>query len=34
MLLKDIVAQAPEMPVPYNPAYNAWKEVFEMISIK
>src|SRR3989344_7820689 len=29
LLLKDIVAQTPEMPVPYNPEYNAWKKVFE-----
>lgn len=29
LLLKDIVAQAPEMPVPYNPEYQAWKEMFE-----
>ena len=29
LLLKDILAQTPEMPVPYNPEYNAWKEMFE-----
>ncbi|MFA5933806.1 MAG: alpha/beta hydrolase [Candidatus Paceibacterota bacterium] len=29
LLLKDIVAQTPEMPVPYNPDYNSWKEIFE-----
>jgi predicted alpha/beta hydrolase family esterase len=29
LLLKDIVAQTPEMPVPYNPWYQAWKEMFE-----
>lgn len=28
-ILKDIVAQTPEMPVPYNPEYQAWKKVFE-----
>lgn len=29
LLLKDIVAQTPEMPVPYNPSYQAWKEMLE-----
>ncbi len=29
LLLKDILAQTPEMPVPYNPEYNAWKDMFE-----
>ena len=29
LILKDILAQTPEMPVPYNPEYNAWKEMFE-----
>lgn len=29
LLLRDILAQTPEMPVPYNPEYNAWKEMFE-----
>ena len=29
LLLKDIVAQTPEMPIPFNPEYQAWKEVFE-----
>ena len=29
LLLKDIVAQAPEMPVPYNPEYSAWKNILE-----
>ncbi len=33
LLLKDIVAQTPEMPVPYNPEYNAWKEMFERFPI-
>ncbi len=28
-ILKDIVAQTPEMPVPYNPEYKAWKKLFE-----
>ena len=29
LLLKDILAQTPEMPVPYEPEYIAWKEIFE-----
>lgn len=29
LLLKDIVAQTPEMPAPYNPEYSAYKEMFE-----
>ncbi|MCX6755079.1 MAG: alpha/beta hydrolase [Candidatus Nomurabacteria bacterium] len=29
LLLKDILAQTPEMPVAYNPEYNAWKEMLE-----
>ncbi len=29
LLLKDIVAQTPEMPVPYNPEYLVWKEMLE-----
>lgn len=29
LLLKDIVAQTPEMPVPYEPEYKAWKDIFE-----
>lgn len=33
LLLKDIVAQAPEMPVPYNPEYSAWKKMFESFPI-
>lgn len=33
LLLKDIVAQTPEMPVPYNPEYNAWKKMFERFPI-
>lgn len=33
LLLKDIVAQTPEMPVPYNPEYNSWKKVFEGFEI-
>ena len=33
LLLKDIVAQAPEMPVPYNPEYTAWRKVFESFLI-
>jgi hypothetical protein len=33
LILKDIVAQTPEMPVPYEPEYNAWKKVFEGFEI-
>lgn len=33
LLLKDIVAQTPEMPIPYNPDYNLWKEIFERFYI-
>lgn len=29
LLLKDIVAQTPEMPVPYEPEYQAWKTMLE-----
>ncbi len=29
LLLKDILAQTPEMPVPYEPEYEAWKGTFE-----
>ena len=33
LIKKDILAQTPEMPVPYNPEYKAWKEVFEQFII-
>ncbi len=33
LLIRDILAQTPEMPVPYNPDYNAWKETFERFPI-
>lgn len=33
LLLKDVVAQALEMPVPYNPEYQAWKKMFERFPI-
>lgn len=29
LLAKGVLAQTPEMPVPYKPDYEAWKEVFE-----
>lgn len=29
LLINDICAQTPEMPIPYNPEYTAWKKVFE-----
>jgi predicted alpha/beta hydrolase family esterase len=28
LIIRDILAQTPEMPVPYNPEYQAWKKVF------
>ena len=33
LLLKDILAQTPEMPTPYNPEYDAWKKVFEQFPL-
>jgi predicted alpha/beta hydrolase family esterase len=33
LLLRDIVAQAPEMPVPYKPEYFVWKEMFERFNL-
>jgi uncharacterized protein len=33
LLLKDILAQTPEMPVPYNPEYSAWEKVFEQFPL-
>lgn len=33
LLLKDIVAQTPEMPIPYSPEYSAWKEMLERFPI-
>jgi hypothetical protein len=33
LLLKDILAQTPEMPIPYNPDYNLWKSMFERFTI-
>ncbi len=29
LLLKDILAQTPEMPRPYAPVYEEWREIFE-----
>ncbi len=29
LIARDILAQTPEMPVPYEPEYTAWKKVFE-----
>ncbi len=29
LTLNDICTQTPEMPIPYNPEYTAWKKVFE-----
>jgi predicted alpha/beta hydrolase family esterase len=33
LLLKDVVAQTPEMPVPYNPDYDSWKRMFERFQV-
>ena len=33
LLLKDILAQTPEMPEPYAPNYEKWKDVFEQFKI-
>ena len=33
LLLKDVLAQAPEMPIPYEPQYEAWKKVFEQFTL-
>jgi predicted alpha/beta hydrolase family esterase len=33
LIVKDILAQTPEMPVPYNPEYKAWKEMFERFTL-
>ena len=29
LLVKGVLAQTPEMPIPFDPEYSAWKEVFE-----
>lgn len=34
LLANEILAQAPEMPHPYLPKYDIWKEVFEYFPIK
>ena len=31
--IRDVVAQTPEMPNPYSPVYEAWKDVFEKFNI-
>ena len=33
LIIKDILAQTPEMPVPYEPEYQAWKEMFERFQL-
>jgi hypothetical protein len=33
LLQRDILAQVPAMPVPYNPEYEAWKEILERFPI-
>jgi predicted alpha/beta hydrolase family esterase len=32
LLLKNVLAQTPEMPEPYNPVYENWRKVFEQLS--
>lgn len=31
LIVRDILAQAPEMPRPYEPEYEAWRQVFERL---
>lgn len=33
LLLKDILAQTPELPKPYDPEYRRWKDVFEQFKV-
>lgn len=33
LILRDILAQTPEMPRPFEPVYEEWKNVFEQFSI-
>jgi predicted alpha/beta hydrolase family esterase len=33
LLMQDYLAQAPEMPKPYQPNYPAWKETFEQFTL-
>lgn len=33
LLLKDILAQTPEMPAPYNPEYGAWSKTLERFDL-
>lgn len=33
LILKDILAQTPEMPEPYKPDYEKWKKVFEQLHV-
>lgn len=33
LLLKDILAQTPELPKPYDPEYYRWKDVFEQFKV-
>ncbi len=33
LILKNISAETPEMPIPYNPEYSAWKKTFEQYEI-
>ncbi len=32
LLLKNILAQTPEMPEPYNPVYENWRKIFEQLN--
>jgi predicted alpha/beta hydrolase family esterase len=33
LLLRDILAQTPELPMPYSPVYEDWKKLFEQFDI-
>lgn len=33
LLLRDILTQTPELPVPYRPVYEDWKKIFERFEI-
>jgi uncharacterized protein len=33
LIIRDILAQTPELPVPYAPVYEAWKSMFEQFEI-
>jgi predicted alpha/beta hydrolase family esterase len=33
LLLNDILAQTPELPLPYEPDYDSWKNIFEQFTL-